>query len=100
MSLKEEDRHVMVALELERVEKTLREFNVQMHNELWSLAANRLYYALFHAVSALLISDQREVGTHRGAVNKLNDITYSSTDAYTVIGSAGHSFAGNQASCQ
>ncbi len=36
------------------------------------MAANRLYYSLFHAVSALLISDHHEVGTHRGAVNKFS----------------------------
>ena len=82
MSLKEEYRHVLVALELERVEKTLQEFNVQLRNELWSLAANRLYYALFHAVSALLISDQREVGTHRGAVNKFS-FFYVKTGIFT-----------------
>ena len=34
------------------------------------MVANRLYYALFHAVCALLINDKHEVGTHRGAVNK------------------------------
>ena len=32
------------------------------------MVANRLYYALFHAVSALLINDGHEVGTHKGAV--------------------------------
>lgn len=45
---------------------------VQLQNHLWGLAANRLYYALFHAVSALLISGNHEVGTHRGAVNKFS----------------------------
>lgn len=69
MSLKEEDRRVLVTLELEKVDKTLAELDIQTKNALWSLAANRLYYALFHAVSALLIIDHHEVGTHRGAVN-------------------------------
>jgi uncharacterized protein (UPF0332 family) len=72
MSLKEEDRRILVALELERAEKTLREMEVQFQNELWAMVANRLYYALFHAVSALLISEQHEVGTHRGAVNRFH----------------------------
>ena len=72
MSLKEEDRRIMVELELERTEKTLREMEVQFQNELWAMVANRLYYALFHAVSALLISDRHEVGTHRGAVNRFH----------------------------
>jgi uncharacterized protein (UPF0332 family) len=29
--------------------------------------ANRLFYSMFHAVSALLINDQREVGSHKRA---------------------------------
>ena len=72
MSLKEEDRRIMVELELERTEKTLREMELQFQNELWAMVANRLYYAWFHAVSALLISDRHEVGTHRGAVNRFH----------------------------
>jgi len=72
MSLKEEDRKVIVTLELERVTKTLTEMEVQRQNGLWGMVANRLYYSLFHAVSALLICDHHEVGTHRGAVNKFS----------------------------
>ena len=72
MSLKEEDRKVLVTLELERVTKTMIEMEVQRQNGLWGMVANRLYYALFHAVSALLIFDHHEVGTHRGAVNKFS----------------------------
>lgn len=72
MSLREEDRKVLVILELEKSDKTLSEMEVQLQNGLWGLAANRLYYALFHAVSALLISEKHEVGTHRGAVNKFS----------------------------
>lgn len=72
MSLREEEREVLVTLELEKSDKTLAEMEVQLQNGLWGLVANRLYYALFHAVSALLISDRHEVGTHRGAVNKFS----------------------------
>lgn len=72
MSLKEEDRKVIVVLELDKVEKTLTQLNVQLREQLWEMAANRLYYALFHAVSAMLIHDYHEVGTHRGAVNMFN----------------------------
>ena len=72
MSLNEEERRILVTLELEKVDKTLNQLQVQLDSELWDLAANRLYYALFHAVSALLISDSHEVGTHRGAVVQFN----------------------------
>ncbi|MBR1503996.1 MAG: HEPN domain-containing protein [Prevotella sp.] len=82
MSLKDEDRRIIVTLELERVDKTLKEMDIQRRNGLWGMVANRLYYALFHAVSALLISDQHEVGTHRGAVNRFS-LYYVKTGIFT-----------------
>lgn len=33
----------------------------------WNSAANRLYYALFHAVTALFVSDGLAVSSHNGA---------------------------------
>ena len=72
MSLKEEDRKVVVTLELEKVDKTLAQLDIQIQAGLWEMAANRLYYSLFHAVSALLINDSHEVGSHRGAINKFS----------------------------
>jgi len=86
MSLREEDRQVLVILELEKSEKTLAEMEVQLQNGLWSLVANRLYYALFHAVSALLISANHEVGTHRGAVNKFSLFYVKTGDFSTAEG--------------
>ena len=63
MSLREEERQVIVTLELEKADKTWAQMEVQIEAEQWELVANRLYYALFHAVSALLIHDKHEVGT-------------------------------------
>ena len=83
MSLKEEERRVIVTLELEKADKTLDEMQIQLEHELWSMVANRLYYALFHAVSALLISDCHDVGTHRGAVNKFS-LFYVKTGFFTI----------------
>ena len=68
MSLKEEDRRIVVSMEMEKAERTFAEKDIQMQGKFWSNLANRLYYALFHAVSALLIHDGHEVGTHKGAV--------------------------------
>ena len=82
MSLKEEDRKVLVTLELEKADKTWMQLDIQIQAELWDMAANRLYYALFHAVSALLIHDSHEVGTHRGAVNKFS-LYYVKTDIFS-----------------
>ena len=82
MSLKEQDRQVMVILHLGKVDKKLSELKVLLHPLLWGMAANRLYYALFHAVSALFISDRHEVGTHRGTVGRFG-LLYVKTGLYT-----------------
>ena len=67
MSLKEEDRQIMVTLELEKADSTFAEYEGLVEKEYWNTLANRLYYALFHAVSALLINGSREVTSHKGA---------------------------------
>ena len=67
MSLKEEDRRILVELELEKAERTFSQVGALQREQYWDTLANRLYYSLFHAVSALLINDQREVGSHKGA---------------------------------
>ena len=68
MSLKEEDRRIIVKMELEKAERIFGEHELLRNGALWNTLANRLYYVLFHAVSALLISEGHEVGTHKGAV--------------------------------
>ena len=72
MSLSDEERRIVVSLEKEKALKTFAETEVLRKAELWNNLAGRLYYAAFHAVSALLISDHHTVGTHQGAVIMLH----------------------------
>ena len=72
MSLSEEERLIIVNLEAEKARKTFAETNVLRTAGLWNNLAGRLYYAAFHAVSALLIHDHHNVGTHQGAVIMFN----------------------------
>jgi len=83
MSLKEEDRRIIVSLELEKAEKTFAETNILRQAELWSNLANRLYYSLFHAMTAMLVHDHHEVGTHKGAANRFH-MYYVKTGLFTV----------------
>ena len=69
MSLKQEERDIMVALELEKADSTFAEHEGLTEKGYWSNLANRLYYALFHAVNALLINDGHIVNTHRGVIS-------------------------------
>ena len=52
---------------MEKARNTLCEVETLIENDLWNGAANRLYYAVFHAVSALLIHDGHQVSTHQGS---------------------------------
>lgn len=67
MSLGDEERRVMVALEIERALNTISEMEYLQQGKLWNNMANRLYYAVFHAVSALMIRDGHKVSTHKGS---------------------------------
>ncbi len=67
MSLGSEERRVMVDLEIERAKKTMDEMDYLAKGGLWNNMASRLYYAVFHAVSALMIHDGHTVNTHKGS---------------------------------
>lgn len=70
MGLTESERQIVVGLELEKAQKTLKEVDVLKGAAMWNAAANRLYYALFHAISALLINDGLQVKSHHGILSQ------------------------------
>ena len=78
MSLSDEERRTMVEHELNKAHKTMEQVYVLANNEFWDGAANRLYYAAFHAVCALLIYDGISVHTHHG-VNSMLYMQYVKT---------------------
>jgi uncharacterized protein (UPF0332 family) len=51
---------------LERADETLSEVNSHLINGFWNTAINRMYYACFYAVSALLVKNNVEVNSHTG----------------------------------
>ena len=62
----------MVELELERADRILLELPTYVQQQYWDTLTNRMYYASFHAVCALLIANGIQVGTHKGAIMKFN----------------------------
>ena len=66
MSLTQEERTIMVQLEIERAERMLNEFPIYIEHNLWNTLVNRMYYAVFHAATALLIKHGLHAGTHQG----------------------------------
>lgn len=67
MSLTLEERRILVGLQLEKAQSMLVQMQLGIDNRMWDMVANRVYYAVFHAVSALLINSEIEVGSHKGA---------------------------------
>jgi len=45
----------------------MKEVRMHIENEFWNTAVNRMYYACFYAVSALLLRDNIEAKSHSGA---------------------------------
>ena len=59
---------------LQRAEETIREVDIHIEHQLWNTAVNRMYYACFYAVSALLIKHGVETLTHSGTRQKFGQL--------------------------
>ena len=55
MSLSPEERKQTVSYRLEKAQRAIEHAEGNIQLEYWEVAANRLYYASYYAVSALLI---------------------------------------------
>ncbi len=66
--LTDADRKEIVKYRLEKAERTFSEAVGAINNGYSETAANRLYYAAYYAVSALLISYKHEASTHNGVI--------------------------------
>ena len=59
---------------IERAKETLVEVEKHIENCFWNTAVNRLYYACFYAVSALLLKNNIEVSSHSGVRQKFGQL--------------------------
>ena len=66
MSLGDEERKIMVEFEIERAHRLIDQFPILEDAKLWDTLANRVYYAVFHAVTALLIKNGLHAESHQG----------------------------------
>lgn len=83
MSLNEEERRAVVRLQMEKAHRIFAQTDLLREAGYWDNIANRLYYSLSHAVSALLIHDGHGVGSHRGAVGAFGQY-YVTTGIFTI----------------
>ena len=72
MSLDHENRNAVVDYRLEKAKVALCDADFLNSNQRYNLAANRLYYALYYAASALLISQGIPTKTHSGLITQIH----------------------------
>ena len=51
---------------IQKAKDTIVEVEIHIQNEFWNTAINRMYYACFYAVSALLVKHGIETSSHKG----------------------------------
>jgi len=68
MNLSNEERELIVRMELEKSDRFLEQAEIVAEKQLWDLVANRIYYSVYHAVLGMFIYDSVEARTHKGAV--------------------------------
>ena len=71
MGLNDEERKTMVGLEIEKADRSLKQAGMMCDMEQWDMAANRSYYACFHAVQALFIHNGLSTRRHSGMLTQL-----------------------------
>ena len=72
MSLDNEDRKVLIAYRQEKADMALDDAAFLTDAGKFGLAANRLYYALYYAASALLLSKGIATKRHSGLMTQIN----------------------------
>lgn len=68
MSLSPEERKQIVAYRLEKAQTAFVHARGNATMGYWEVTANRLYYAAYYAVSALLIQNGHTAQTHNGVI--------------------------------
>ena len=66
MSLNDEERAIMVEFEIEKSHRLIEQFPILQDAKLWDTLANRVYYAVFHSIMALLIQNGLHAQSHKG----------------------------------
>jgi uncharacterized protein (UPF0332 family) len=68
------ERNEYIKYRMERAVESLAEVQLLLHGEFWNAAVNRMYYACFYAVGALLIKHDILTSSHAGARQKFGQM--------------------------
>jgi len=59
---------------LQKAKETIQEVEIHIQNKFWNTAINRLYYACYYAVGALLIKHGAKTSSHSGTRLKFGQL--------------------------
>jgi uncharacterized protein (UPF0332 family) len=63
-----------VSYRIRRAKETIPKTKILIDNKLWNTAINRMYYACFYAVGALLVKNGVETSSHSGSRQKFGQL--------------------------
>jgi len=64
--MNQKERQELVKYRIRKARETFSEVDLHVENKLWNTAVNRLYYACYYAVIALLVDRDIHAQTHSG----------------------------------
>lgn len=70
--LDSDSRNALINYRIQRAYETLQEADYNAVGKYYNTAVNRLYYSVFYAANALLLSKEIVCGTHKGIKNILS----------------------------
>ena len=63
----------LIRYRIERAKETFDDARILSENEKWNSSINRLYYATYYAVTALLLNSDLKPTTHNGAKSNFSE---------------------------
>jgi len=72
--MKKLEKDDYIKYRIQKAKGTLSEVKLHIENRLWNTAINRLYYACYYAVGALLIKHEVDTASHSGARQKFGQL--------------------------
>ena len=72
MGLKDIDRETLMKMYWEKCQNALIDADTAIASGRWNMAANRIYYSVFYAVSTLFVKNGHPIKTHRGVKSVLS----------------------------
>jgi uncharacterized protein (UPF0332 family) len=74
MSLTNDDKKVLTQLHLDKAHACLKDGEQLLQMDSISAAANRFYYAVFHAIHALFVTNGIQSKSHNGTIAQFNQL--------------------------